>query len=40
VAPDADDDAVLDDDVVNGEGFPHLGAGLGGGVDENLVDTR
>ena len=37
---DANDDAVLDDHVFDGEAFADLGARGGGGVDEDLVDQR
>ena len=37
VAADAGDAAVLDDDVLDGESLADLGAGLGGGIDEQLV---
>ena len=38
VAADADDAAVVDDDVFDRELLADLGAGLGRGVDEQLVE--
>ena len=37
---DADDSSVLDQDLLDGEAFANLRAGLGGGVDQQLVEDR
>ncbi|MCU1450310.1 MAG: hypothetical protein JWP02_2480, partial [Acidimicrobiales bacterium] len=40
MAADADDRAFFDDDLIKGEALTHLGARVGGGVDEDLVEHR
>ena len=37
-APDADDASVLDQELLDGEALADLRAGLGGGIDEQLVE--
>jgi len=40
MSSDPRDASVFDDHVFNGERFPNLRAGLGGGVNEQLVENR